>query len=1031
MVIWSSTSCLAQVSFTSIPLDKQLFGRSLETNEAVVLVSGQVEEISSFDAIELNVFREVNGSKVLFQSMIEILNYSLGMANFEFEFSIIAELANYSVELNGKIQSVSVPIDLPEGRGKEFVAGDVYIINGQSNAEAKQYDSSDSSSGFQDPFIRVFERGSVDVSRNKWFTGQGDFDGGINGNTGQWGLRLAKKIIDEFGIPVAIFNGSTGGSGITVFERPTDYKTSISSNYGRLYYRLNYTGLRNHVRAILWSQEENATAANQWKSKFFNLRMNWYEDYPSLEHIYIFQTRNGCGVDSSNPTVFPLLNTIKESQRQLAIENDDITLMVTDGIQQYSDNCHFPFTEGYEQFAMRIFPVIKTDLYGGMEEVDIKPPNLLNAYLVESTKLIIETDSKQLVLDESAQLNLIIHDINGSKLTDIDNIVVNEGEIIVQLTSYPGTNPLISNYGNSPGSVEKYIFNSTGLELVNFYEYQVDTSRFTEWDGSLWSNGVPNESLYAIFRGNYDNHDFTVEAKDLTIKDGVVVNFDSQKTSQNSIVVYGDLYLQGNLIIGDYESLVMINDNSEIFQSGTFTKLEDSQPHLDQYDITYWSSPVEAAQVGDVFMGVNPSRIYELNPFDENPDPNFTGEYEHWFVATGSTSMAPGKGYAAEGIGTGIQSLSFNGIPNNGNITVPLFYDAAGAGFDNWNLIGNPYPSAIDIDSWFSTNGNVSAIFLWTHATAVDVANDQYNAADYVTYNGSGSNNPDVDPNIGSGQGFMVETLSSGDALFTNNMRLADANDQFFKSDKVKTKLNPANTVSKNVTDANSAQEEDRMWLSVINSNGVEDRMLIGFFNEATDDFDKRYDSRHVNLWKETIIYSILNDQKLSIQGLGSFDETKTVSIGIDTSVESNLTIAIDKTEGALIDAEVFLVDNYLNIRHDLNFSEYTIENSEIGQYADRFTLEFRDAEDISDDQEIEIEHFLNIYQNSEELQINSSRLIRQIKVYDIMGRIIAEKSPSQKSTILTLPGVKSTILLLEVRMENGYKFHKKIISYQ
>ena len=49
----------------------------------------------------------------------------------------------------------------------------------------------------------------------------------------------------------------------------------------------------------------------------------------------------------------------------------------------------------------------------------------------------------------------------------------------------------------------------------------------------------------------------------------------------------------------------------------------------------------------------------------------------------------------------------------------------------------------------------------------------EFTDADYVFYNQGGANSPDVTPNIGSSQGFMVRTTGSGGQVnFTNTYKV-------------------------------------------------------------------------------------------------------------------------------------------------------------------------------------------------------------------------------------------------------------------
>ena len=320
------------------------------------------ETFESFDSMAVKLYKNNN----LINSFDNSLNYQNGVAPFNFQININSELSKYSVEIftikNGSQQQI--------GDINDIVAGDVFVIQGQSNATALAYNGS--SNSYLSDYIRVFSGGhrssSGLLSDVQWHYGQGDGNEDSSGNTGQWGLVLAKKIIDELQIPIAIFNGADGGKPISFFQRPADYQSSTSSNYGRLYYRLNKTGLKDSVRAILWSQGEadsfsNGLSTSAYKIAFNGLKNSWLDDYQSVEKIFIFQTRDcDCGTSSSGR------KTIKEAQRQLAEDYSNIYIMGTSGISVHSDNCHFPFSLGYESFGQRIFKPLMSHIYGYRHE---------------------------------------------------------------------------------------------------------------------------------------------------------------------------------------------------------------------------------------------------------------------------------------------------------------------------------------------------------------------------------------------------------------------------------------------------------------------------------------------------------------------------------------------------------------------------------------------------------------------------------------------------------------------------------------
>jgi hypothetical protein len=424
-----------------------------------------------FSSIKIELLR--NGT--FQQTYTQNLSYENQIAPFSFDINITAELAKYRIkiytEYNGTLNLVK-DID-------DIVAGDVFVIQGQSNAAAVMYNGSASS--YQSDYIRVYSGGNVSssglLSNDSWYYGQGDGNENSNGNTGQWGLVLAKKLVDELNIPIAIFNSAHGGQPIGFFQAPTNYSSSTNSNYGRLYYRLNKTGLKNAVRGILWSQGEadsfsNGLTTNQYKEAFINLKNSWYNDFTNLSNIYIFQTRDcNCGTSSSGRL------QIKEAQRLLAVENENIFIMPTAGITSHSDYCHFPFLKGYESFANRIYKPLTRDLYGYNYSEEIDPPMIVSATYTNEQKLIVETSSAELMTN-TTNTNYLLNRINNDFVlynangVSISSFEIQGSSIIFNLNGNPGSNSSISFLGQYAGK-ENNITNTYGLELVCFSYFPI------------------------------------------------------------------------------------------------------------------------------------------------------------------------------------------------------------------------------------------------------------------------------------------------------------------------------------------------------------------------------------------------------------------------------------------------------------------------------------------------------------------------------------------------------------------------------
>ena len=533
----------------------------------------------------------------------------------------------------------------------------------------------------------------------------------------------------------------------------------------------------------------------------------------------------------------------------------------------------------------------------------------------------------------------------------------------------------------------------------------------TTTDGISWSNLDPDQSRTAIISSSLNGAAETFYACNLIVNSGADVVFDSNGGSSNSIVLYGDLTVNGSLTIGDTESLVTFDNGATL---GAITKIEKSQPATSIYDATYWSSPVNNQQLSTVFAGVDPNRIFEFKAGDVNP--KYAGtNYKYWWIASGAMEQA--IGYSADASALGIQTITFNGVPYNGSISKNLRYsgspDIGPDANENFNLIGNPYPAAIDIQMFLEDNSAVNEIALW--AKDKDPNPDgTFNPAGYIYYSTIGTTTPGVTQNIGSGQGFMARAVSDNAVTFTNGFKLVGQNTQFYKS-----------VVSKSgkIVEGN----QDRIWLR-LKDGKVKSDILVGFLEEATDGIDMKYEAFGGLDNSNIRLYSQIGDSKLAIQALGSFSPEKSVTLGFDIKEAKELTLSINGLEGVFVETDVYLVDHVLNKTHNLKESDYTFNQTTTGDISNRFTLQFSknavDADKILQGSEF------SVFNSAEGFRINASKVVKEVKVYDMLGRTIIDSKPDQQSFYLNASNLKTgAVLIFEVKLENGVILNKKAIK--
>ncbi|MFI0425319.1 MAG: hypothetical protein ACH34V_00035 [Flavobacterium sp.] len=523
-----------------------------------------------------------------------------------------------------------------------------------------------------------------------------------------------------------------------------------------------------------------------------------------------------------------------------------------------------------------------------------------------------------------------------------------------------------------------------------------------------WSS-APNANTAIVIEGNLTSTT-DIEACSCTINSGDVI-FESGATLAliNELSVNG-----GSITFEDDASLVQVNDSAVNSGNITYKRVTtDNTPS--SIDYVYWSSPTSSASTAANYC-------YYWNTTATNT----TGGQGTWLAAN-NTAMQPGQGY----IMRDIFAKNFTGVPFNG-IIQPIVKRGANASLydDNWNLIGNPYPSALNINKFLTDNTNIEgSIAMWTHGSAISSANNNpfygsytynFSTNDYIIYNGTGTTSGPVGFNgyIAAGQGFFVKLLESGastqNVTFNNSLRNKSFdNSQFYRQNVF----------------SSSEPELNRIWLDIVNSNQLASRTLIGYLNGATNGNDRLFDAT-TSTTAEQKIYSLINNNKFAIQGRAlPFDVLDTVPLGVDIPASGNYTISIHALEGVFnTTQDVFLEDLLLNTIHNLKLNPYAFSAS-TGSITNRFILRFTNETLSNDDSYIANENDIWITTN-QLLQVHSSNQeISNIKVFDMLGKQISSILTDNCKTIaITSVNKTNSALIIYVTLKNGVVVHKKII---
>jgi hypothetical protein len=514
--------------------------------------------------------------------------------------------------------------------------------------------------------------------------------------------------------------------------------------------------------------------------------------------------------------------------------------------------------------------------------------------------------------------------------------------------------------------------------------------------------------------------------------------------SGNVIVAAGvTLYLENEIMVAPGATITFEN-NSSLLQ------LNAAEPNLGVisyrrnstgmylHDYTYWSSPVENQDLYNFSPFTNWRRTYEWDGSIQDWVQAFATQADH---AAGYAFSTAGLGFIVRAPGGG--PLVFNshlsadprveypavfmGIPNNGTYTVNVY-----SGGDGWNLLGNPYPSALDIHAFLldPANSNLDGtVKFWTHNTPITAFN--YNPSDYATYNftgvtGSGTAAPGFNSNlpsryIASGQGVVIDALADGTVTYRNSHRVAGSNTNFFRLAE--------GTQAVSQADAIDSQEKNRVWLSLTNNQDLSKELLVGYVQNATDAWDRGYDGKFTPSGYGIEFYSLLGDTQLAIQGKGlPFAVTDVVPLGFHATQAGGYSIQLNQFDGLFQTQDIYIEDLLTGVIHPLKESNYSFV-TETGRFDQRFVLRYTN-ETLNVNTPHFDENHVVVYKQDGKMFIQTQGVaMSQVVIYDISGRRLVQ----QQGELGTLVGfdtlsIAQQVLLVEITTVDKGTILKKYV---
>ncbi|MDG5490470.1 LamG-like jellyroll fold domain-containing protein [Psychroserpens sp. SPM9] len=591
-----------------------------------------------------------------------------------------------------------------------------------------------------------------------------------------------------------------------------------------------------------------------------------------------------------------------------------------------------------------------------------------------------------------------------------------------------------------------------------------------------------------------------------TNKDWSIVHIKNDVTSANSHMHLGlmidtnkKLTIQGNHKVEnawyfELNGTLDLSDDSQLIQGAKSDLVTSSQGQIlrrqegtaNVYWYNYWASPVgtqAATTLSDNNTGLNNANnsSYRLNLLKENDGSNVqfttahhqTGHvstrwlytykngvtYNDYTAINQHTDLQPGIGYTQKGTGTTAseQQYLFQGKPNNGTIAINVT-DTGGNGSvpavsRTDYLLGNPYPSALDIHAFIDDNAGVigGSIQLWQQWSGNSHALNDYNGG-YAVVNKIGSVRASQFVGLDGGnsgaqegtklptrylpvaQGFLTEIVSNGTVVFKNSQRVfvkeEDANGTS-DTGSVFLRTAASSNVNDTTSEENEVMQKIRLEFSSVDGPSSRRELLLGFSTWTSDGYDYGYDAKNSNE-NDDDLNLILNDELMMIQSYGPISEDKAVALALRTSGDFNYRIKATVLEHIAEDQAIFLKDNWTGTYFDLKSGEAYEFNSEEGTFYNRFEIVFQTESTLSTEV-TDIDATLIYFNNSTKtlfakgLQAN----VQELVIVNMLGQTVRdfkELSAQDLEQGLELKGLNLGAYVVCLKTNQAVKTKKIII---
>lgn len=531
------------------------------------------------------------------------------------------------------------------------------------------------------------------------------------------------------------------------------------------------------------------------------------------------------------------------------------------------------------------------------------------------------------------------------------------------VTSVAYCNNLIVNTGATITSTIAGTLNISGTIINN--------GTFTATNGTIGMVGTAAQIIPAnTFSGN--------QIKNLTINNSAGVTLNGPLNLSGILLATSGLFNTGG-----YLTLIASSAQTALIDgtgAGTVAGNVTMQGYLaSSFGYHYISSPFQAATVAQLSDDINLAATFpSLYKYDESQP---TAGWVNYTDTTGL--LVPMQGYAAN-FGSSVLPKVFDikGVVNNGTIAAPALYNHNKTYTLGFNLVGNPYPSPIDlsiISGWSASNLD-NAIYFYDASST-----NQYTGT-YNSYINGISSNGLANTIVPAMQAFFVH-VSNGTYPVTASLT--------FKNSVRINRLTPSTRALNGVDDRTLI----RLNIKSGDDTTTVDPLVVYFDDLATQAFDKELDAlKLMNTDAKTPnLYTVSSDaNKLSISAIqGKLDTTSKLALGLNTYNNGWFTFNASAIKNLPAGMHVYLSDVKAGITQDLQSNPRYRLYLQTGTYENRFFLTFSKGI-INTIPETDTTgttlQSKNIYSSGKNLYLNVTSSKSTLVLMNLLGQIILKR---------------------------------------